>query len=215
MAMNQRKSEGRWYGESWALHELWGKSTGDEMEAYDSTGLMKVLHTVESMLDCLPETAMSAVSPTTPYTASSFPYSSSRAHLARQSFDLPFSMGGTGSGATAVANMAATMNGGVHIHSEIPAVAEEMSRGMSKSSADANAFKSVEELVASEKSYVQELEILVRCSTEMLNAQLVSTETNHQMFSNLSKILEFHVGQSLHKRIMLTDTVVAKVLDQT
>jgi cell division control protein 24 len=84
-----------------------------------------------------------------------------------------------------VATMAATMNGGVHIQ------AEDMSR---KGSVDANAFKSVEELVASEKSYVQELEILVRCSTEMLDAQLVSTESNHQIFSNLSKILDFHVS---------------------
>jgi cell division control protein 24 len=100
-------------------------------------------------------------------------------------------MGGSASGAAAVANMAATMNGGVHIEAES---AEEMQR--SKSSADANAFKSVEELVASEKSYVQELEILVRCSMEMVDAQIVSTETNHQMFSNLTKILDFHVSCS-------------------
>jgi cell division control protein 24 len=99
-------------------------------------------------------------------------------------------MGGRGSGAGAVANMAATMNGGVHIEAED--IAEDMQPN--KSSADANAFKSVEELVSSEKSYVQELEILVRCSMEMVNAQLVSTETNHQMFSNLGKILDFHVG---------------------
>lgn len=92
--------------------------------------------------------------------------------------------------------MAATMNGGVHINADLTTVAgsEDMARGVSKSSADANAFKSVEELVQSEKSYVQELEILVRYSTEMVAGQLVSTETNHQMFSNLSKILDFHVS---------------------
>lgn len=194
MAMKQRQSEGRWHGEIWALHELWGKSTGDDVEAYDSTGLMKVLHTVEAILDNLPDSAMTPISPTTPFTSSSQHFSA-RTHHSRQSYDLPFSMGGTGPGATAVANMAATMNGGVHIDSQLVSpIAEEMSRGMSKSSADANAFKSVEELVSSEKSYVQELEILVRCSVEMLAGHLVSNETNHKMFSNLSKILDFHVS---------------------
>ena len=193
MAMKQRQSEGRWHGEIWALHELWGKSSGDEADGYDSTGLMKVLHTVEAMLDHMPDSAMSPDSPRTPYTASSV------GHMSRQSYDLPFSMGGTASGATAIASMAATMNGGVHLDtvqdiSPVIANGEDMLRGLSKSAADANVFKSVEELVASEKSYVQELEILVRCSLEMLTAQLVSTETNHQMFSNLSKILDFHVS---------------------
>ncbi|WWD19582.1 hypothetical protein CI109_104043 [Kwoniella shandongensis] len=198
MAMKKRREEGRWHSDMWALHELWGKSTGDEIEAYDSTGLMKVLHTVEEMLDHLPESAMSPLSPNTPYTNSSSLQLSALRTQSRQSYDLPFSMGGTGPGAGAVANMAATMNGGVHIDNsrngaETPSpTGEDMQRGLSKSSADANAFKSVEELVASEKSYVQELEILVRCSQEMLAAQLVSTETNHQMFSNLGKILDFH-----------------------
>jgi cell division control protein 24 len=197
MAMKQRQSEGRWQGEIWALHELWGKSNGEDVEAYDSTGLMKVLHTVETILDHLPESVMSPISPQTPYTAasSSQHFSAagpSRQHSSRQSYDVPFSMGGTGPGAGAVANMAATMNGGVHIDA---VGGEDMSRApSSKSSADANAFKSVEELVSSEKSYVQELEILVRCSTEMLDAQLLSTESNHQIFSNLSKILDFHVS---------------------
>lgn len=191
MAMKQRQSEGRWNMDIWALHELWGRSTSDGAEEYDSTGLMKVLQTVEAILDCLPESAMSPLSPTTPYTASS------SYHAARQSYDIPFSLGGTGSGATAVASLAATMNGGVHINADLVVTpgSEEMARGVSKSSADANAFKSVEELVQSEKSYVQELEILVRCSTEMLAGHLVSTETNHQMFSNLSKILDFHVSR--------------------
>jgi cell division control protein 24 len=193
MAMKQRQSEGRWHMEMWALHELWGKSSGEEAEGYDSTGLMKVLQTVEAILDCLPESAMSPLSPTTPYTAST------SMHVARQSYDLPFSLGGNGSGLTAVANMAATMNGGVHVDMATSTMSpgtrstEDVARGLSRSSADDNAFKSVEELVASEKSYVQELEILVRCSTEMLENQLISTETNHQMFSNLSKILDFHV----------------------
>ncbi|WVF73048.1 hypothetical protein IAT40_007866 [Kwoniella sp. CBS 6097] len=202
MAMKKRNEEGRWHSEMWALHELWGKSTGEEAEAYDSTGLMKVLRTVEEMLDHLPESAMSPLSPTTPHTASSSIHMSAALRAQRQSYEVPFSMGGTGPGAGAVANMAATMNGGVTIDAQLPPngpggsssspTGEEMQRGMSKSSADANAFKSVEELVSSEKSYVQELEILVRCSQEMLDAQLVSTETNHQIFSNLAKILDFH-----------------------
>ena len=91
--------------------------------------------------------------------------------------------------------MAATMNGGVHIAAESP-TAEEMQRGLSKSSVDANAFKSVEELVQSEKSYVQDIEILVRCQTEMVAAQLISPDTAHLMFSNISKILDFHVSSS-------------------
>ena len=91
--------------------------------------------------------------------------------------------------------MAAMMNGGVHIEADtVSPLSEEIPRAPFKSSADANAFKSVEELVSSEKSYVQELEILVRCSTEMLEVQLVSNETNHKVFSNLSKILDFHVS---------------------
>ncbi|WVR07728.1 hypothetical protein IAU60_004771 [Kwoniella sp. DSM 27419] len=192
MALQKRSEEGRWQSEIWALHELWGKSTGEEAEAYDSTGLMKVLHTVEEMLDHLPDSAMSPLSPTTPHTASSsFAHNAMRNH--RQSYDLPFSLGGAGSGSGAVANMAATMNGGVRLDTAIPAPSgEDMNRGLSRSSADANAFKSVEELVSSEKSYVQELEILVRCSQEMLDAQLVSSETNRQIFSNLPKILDFH-----------------------
>ncbi|ORX40656.1 hypothetical protein BD324DRAFT_13354 [Kockovaella imperatae] len=172
MAMNKRQDG---FGEIWALHELWGKSSGDEIEAYDSTGLMKVLHTVEAMLDRLPQSAMSPLSPATPYTP----------HISR--YDLPFSMGGSGSGMSAIETMAATMNGGVHIGG-----GEAMSRGLSKSSADSNAFKSVEELVASEKSYVQELEILVRYSTECVARQIISTDANHAIFSNLSKILDFH-----------------------
>ncbi|WWD03525.1 hypothetical protein V865_001578 [Kwoniella europaea PYCC6329] len=208
MAMKKRHQEGRWHSEMWALHELWGKSNGDEIEAYDSTGLMKVLHTVEEILDHLPESAISPLSPTTPHTASSSIHMSAAAmRNQRQSYDLPFTMGGNGTGSGAIANMAATMNGGVQLESipQIPNGAangtgssspttmtggEDMQR--TKSTADANAFKSVEELVSSEKSYVQELEILVRCSQEMLDKQLVSTETNHQIFSNLAKILDFH-----------------------
>ncbi|WWC94759.1 hypothetical protein V866_001608 [Kwoniella sp. B9012] len=208
MAMKKRHQEGRWHSEIWALHELWGKSNGDEIEAYDSTGLMKVLHTVEEILDHLPESAISPLSPTTPHTASSSIHMSTAAmRNQRQSYDLPFTMGGNGTGSGAIANMAATMNGGVQLESipQIPNGAangngssspttmtggEDMQR--TKSTADANAFKSVEELVSSEKSYVQELEILVRCSQEMLDKQLVSTETNHQIFSNLAKILDFH-----------------------
>lgn len=200
MAMKQRREEGRWHGEIWALHELWGKSTGDEAEGYDSTGLMKVLQTIEAMLDNLPESAISPLSPQTPYTAGSHRQYGSMSVSAnghgnnRESYDIPFSMGGMGSGAQAVANLAATMNGGVRISDESP-TSEEMGRVYSsKSSTDANAFKSVEELVASEKSYVQELEILARCAQEMLDKQIISAETCHKMFANLSKILEFHVS---------------------
>lgn len=184
MAMKQRQEEGRWHGESWALHELWGKSSGEEMDAYDSTGLMKVLQTVETMIENLPSSAIVESSPTTPHTA----HSMHQGHSVQPSFDIPFSLGGNASGATAVANLAATMNGGVHIDAE--ATPEDMQR--SDSAADANAFKSVEELVGSEKSYVQELEILMRCSQEMVDAQLISTDRCHQIFSNLSKILDFH-----------------------
>jgi cell division control protein 24 len=189
MAMKQRTQEGRWHGEIWAIHELWGKSTGDEAEGYDSTGLMKVLQTIETMLDHLPESAMSPVSPPTPYTAHRHLGSmsaSSNGHGGRESHDIPFSMGGMGSGASAVTNLAAAMNGGVRI-SDQPTIIPE------GASTDINAYKSVEELVGSEKSYVQELEILVRCSNEMLQKQLISAETCHKMFANLSKILEFHV----------------------
>ena len=197
MAMKERQSEGRWRGEIWALHELWGKSSGDEAENYDSTGLMKVLHTVETMLDNLPDSAVSPLSPTTPFTALSSQQGSVRghsmSHMSRPSYDLPFTMGGSGSGTSTFATMTATMNGGVHVGAQYPG-GEDMVRGASKSSAEANAFKSVEELVASEKSYVQELEILVRCSQELVAKHLISTDTNHQMFSNLSKILDFHVS---------------------
>jgi cell division control protein 24 len=192
MAMKQRTQEGRWHGEIWAIHELWGKSTGDEAEGYDSTGLMKVLQTIETMLDHLPESAMSPVSPPTPYTAHRHLGSmsaSSNGHGGRESYDIPFSMGGMGSGASAVTNLAAAMNGGVRI-SDQPTIIPE------GASTDINAYKSVEELVGSEKSYVQELEILVRCSNEMLQKQLISAETCHKMFANLSKILEFHVRLS-------------------
>ena len=213
IAMKTRQSEGRWSMEIWAIHELWGKSSGDEAEAYDSTGLMKVLQTVEAMLDYLPESAMSPISPSTPYTATS---GLQHQHMSRQSYDIPFSLGGMGSGSGAMASMAATMNGGVHVHGDIDSPispgGENMSRAQSKTSVDANAFKSVEELVQSEKSYVQELEILVRCSQELLEHQLVSTETNHQMFSNLSKILDFHVSRK--QPALKSSLTPAKILDQ-
>lgn len=198
MAMKQRREENRWHDEIWALHELWGKSTGEEMEAYDSTGLMKVLHTVETILDNLPESAVSPLSPNTPYSGGShhaYGSMSMASRHNRESYDIPFSMGGTGSGANAVANLAATMNGGVHIQNELQPVGDMPRTGpAANSAADANAFKSVEELVSSEKSYVQELEILVRYSNELLEKQIVSAETCHVMFSNLGKILDFHVG---------------------
>lgn len=194
MAMKQRKEEGRWHGDIWAIHELWGRSTGDEADGYDSTGLMKVLYTVEAMIDHLPESAMSPISPPTPYTAASHRQygsmsASSNGHGHRTSYDIPFSMGGTGSGAGAVAHMAATMNGGVRI-SEEPTIIDD--RG--NSSVDANAFKSVEELVSSEKSYVQELEILVRYATELQSHHIISAESSHKIFANLAGILEFHVS---------------------
>lgn len=194
IAMKQRKEEGRWHGDIWAIHELWGKSTGDEADGYDSTGLMKVLHTIEAMIDNLPESAMSPVSPPTPYTTTSHRQygsmsASSNGHGHRTSYDIPFSMGGTGPGSTAVANMAATMNGGVRI-SEEPTIIDD--RG--NSSVDANAFKSVEELVSSEKSYVHELEILVRYAAELQTHHIISAENSHKIFANLSGILEFHVS---------------------
>lgn len=200
MAMKQRREEGRWHSEMWALHELWGKTAnadGQDTEGFDSTGLLKVLQTVEEMVDALPSSAISPASPTTPYTAASGNAltGGSVRRSTRQSSDLPFTMGGSGNGVNTVAAMAATMNGGVHIAAESP-TAEEMQRGLSKSSVDANAFKSVEELVQSEKSYVQDIEILVRCQTEMVAAQLISPDTAHLMFSNISKILDFHVSSS-------------------
>jgi cell division control protein 24 len=207
MAMKQRQSEGRWDRDMWALHELWGRSSEDAVEEYDSTGLMKVLQTVEAILDCLPESAMSPLSPSTPFSASS-----SR-HMSRQSYEVPFSLGGVGSGMTAISSMAATMNGGVHINAESPIGGEDMNRAVSKGSADANAFKSVEELVASEKSYVQELEILVRYSAELLESQLVSAESSHKIFSNLSKILDFHVGSNYVAEKIKADAS-AEILDQ-
>ena len=189
MAIKQRREEGRWSGEIWALHELWGKSGIDDVEAYDSTGLMKVLHTVELMLDNLPESAMSPMSPTTPWTGSGHHHSMSFDFNSRNSYDFSGAMG-----------IGGAMMGG-SIHDEIQAqqaVAVDMVRSATTTStgsaADANAFKSVEELVASEKSYVQELEILVRCSNEFVAAQLISTDTCHKIFSNLTKILEFHVS---------------------
>jgi cell division control protein 24 len=191
--MTKQREEGRWKDELWALHELWGNDTTGRD---DTTGIMKVLQTVETILDCLPESAMSSTSsPQTPYTASSahqFNTSNTPRASARQSYDLPFSMGGHASGATAVAQMAATMNGGVHINARFDE--GEMSKGPSESSADINAFKSVEELVMSEKTYVQELEVLQRCSKELLATGLISGNTQAAMFANLPSILDFHVS---------------------
>ncbi|EIW72229.1 hypothetical protein TREMEDRAFT_20727, partial [Tremella mesenterica DSM 1558] len=199
MALKQRREEGRWHREMWALHELYGKTAnadGQDTEGFDSTGLMKVLETVEDMVDNLPASAIIPGSPQTPYTASSglgnMSGSMRLSASARQSSDFPFPMGGTGTGSNTISNMAATMNGGVHIAADSSPTAENMQRGMSRSSADANAFKSVEELVQSEKSYVQDIEILVRCQMEMVQAQLISPDTAHLMFSNISKILDFH-----------------------
>ena len=218
MAMKQRREEGRWHGEIWALHELWGKSTGDEAEGYDSTGLMKVLHTIESMLDNLPESAISPLSPQTPFTANSHRQYGSMSVSANghrsESYDIPFSMGGLGSGGAAVANLAATMNGGVRISDDSPPL-----EGMPKPTTDDNAYKSVEELVSSEKSYVQELEILVRYSQELLEKQIISAESCHKMFANLSKILEFHVSSPSTRtspgvRACTEADPVAKIPDQ-
>ncbi|KAK4685467.1 cell division control protein 24, partial [Tremellales sp. Uapishka_1] len=194
MAMAKRREEGRWPGELWAVHELMGNDTTGRD---DTTGIMKVLHTVETILDHLPESALTPASPSTPYTSSSsqnFAAGSGTTPraLSRQSYDIPFSMGGTGPGMTAVSTMAATMNGGVHIRAQEEGPGLDMQRKDSETSADTNAFKSVEELVASEKTYVQELEVLQRCSKELLQAQLVTPDAVHKMFSNLANILDFH-----------------------
>jgi cell division control protein 24 len=49
----------------------------------------------------------------------------------------------------------------------------------------------IEEIVATERKYVRQLEVLQRYSLETVKAQLLSMETVHNMFCNLPKILDF------------------------
>ncbi|TXT05950.1 hypothetical protein VHUM_03711 [Vanrija humicola] len=198
IAMKQRREEGRWHGESWAIHELLGKSTGDEsdLESYDSTGLTKVFQTVEAMLDNLPESAIfpSSPTPTTPFGTSSSqtfsalaPLSTNTRSNSRQSYELAYSAAGTPTGSTvngSAVNILAESEAGPG-----PSTVEQ--QRASGTGAIGNAFKTVEELVNSERSYVQELEILERCSVEILKAELVSAETVYSIFSNLRQILDF------------------------
>jgi cell division control protein 24 len=199
MTMTQRKDEGRWPHEVCAYQEVWGKSSGDEteVEGYDSGSLMKVFQTVEHILDNLPETAMSPSSPTPTNTmggsiAQSFaaisPMTAS-ASTARQSYEHPLS---SRSSTTLVNPLSASVNGSSTDieHSVGPASVEQLKSASDTALIDA-AFKTVEELVNSERSYVQELEILERCSVEILKAELVSAETVFSIFSNLRQILDF------------------------
>lgn len=186
-AMKLRREEGRWHGESWAIHELYGKSTGDdaEAEAYDSSGLMKVFQTVEAILDNLPESAMSPTSPTPTTPFGNGPSFASMAPLSsvRQSYEMPYG--------SSSSTLVSSMNGGSHDSEAGPGPSTLEHQQIAKDAAFDNAFKTVEELVNSERSYVQEIEILERCSVEILNAELISAETVYSIFSNLRQILDF------------------------
>lgn len=202
--MKQRRDEGRWHGESWAIHELWGRTKGDENECenYDSSSLMKVFQTVEAILDNLPDSAMSPISPTptTPFgTGSSSqslagaigPMTSLSGHQTRLSYT-DGSYYSANSSTALLGNMAA--NGIVSLddgQSGPSSSVEQLQAPPDCSAASDNAFKTIEELVNSERSYVQELEILERFSVEILNAELVSPETVYSIFSNLRQILDF------------------------
>lgn len=200
MAMKQRREEGRWHNDaSWALHELWGKSTGDdnEVESYDSTGLMKVFQTVEYMLDCLPNSALSPLSPTptNSFAASTHPFAAmtplaASTNTARQSYEVPYS---ASSSTTLVNPMLAQSNGVANMDDSAgpgPSTVEQL-KSSSDPALQGNAFKTVEELVRSERSYVQEMEILERCSAEIVAAELINPETVFSIFSNLRSILDF------------------------
>lgn len=197
--MMQRKEEGRWYGEDWAIHELLGRTIGDESECenYDSTGLMKVFQTVEAMLDHIPDSAMSPVSPTptTPFGSSQSisaviaPMTNMNGHQARLSYP---------DGSYVSMNSSITLVNGNHIgpggmddsQSKTASVEHLHTPATDASGAD-KAFKTVQELVNSERSYVQQIEILERYSAEILDADLVSPETVYSIFSNLRQILDF------------------------
>jgi cell division control protein 24 len=196
--MKLRKDEGRWYGESWAIHELWGRTKGDESECenYDTTGLMKVFQTVEAMLDHLPDSAMSPVSPTptTPFgssqsiSAAIAPMTSMSGHQTRLSY--PDGSYASLNSSTTLVNVSHMGAGGMDDPQSKSASVEHLHTPATDSSTD-KAFKTVQELVNSERSYVQEIEILERFSVEILNADLVSPETVYSIFSNLRQILDF------------------------
>lgn len=191
MAMWKLKKDGRWHesDELWAVHELWGEDTG---------GLMKVLYTVDLMLDSMPESALlSPASPTTPHPQSAHSHHQSISNHTtgphdQSSYDIPFSMGGTGPGAGGISTMAANMHADLHTAERDGEASRRASMAGSSS-----AYRSVEELVASERTYVQELEVLQRYSRELLQYQLVTPDTVHLMFSNLGKVLDFHVRSPL------------------
>lgn len=198
--MKQRKDEGRWHGESWAIHELWGRTKGDETECenYDSTSLMKVFQTVEAMLDNLPDSAMSPVSPTptTPFGSGSglslagaiAPMTGMNGHQTRLSYP-DGSYYSSGSNTALITNIAP--NGLDESQSGASSSLEQLQTPVDCGPSSDNVFKTIEELVNSERSYVQELEILERCSVEILNAELVSPVTVYSIFSNLRQILDF------------------------
>lgn len=191
MAMTQRSEEGRWHGELWSLTELFGNTAGDDdaaFESYDSASLMKVFLTVEGILDNLPESALTPTTPTTPFglgggsLAGGIAPMTSVHSSTRQSLD----GANTGSSTPLLGNMAP--NGVVNLD-DVPGPASVVPS--EASAVSNNAFKSVEELVLSERSYVQELEILERCSDEIRKAELISADTVYSMFSNLRQILDF------------------------
>lgn len=198
MTMTGHRNEGRWPGEVCAFMEVWGRSKGDqtEVEGYDSTALMKVFHTVEDMLDNLPESALSPVSatPTNGFPSQSFagvsPMTAS-ASAARQSYDQKVRTSTGGSSITMVNPLNASVNSIADtIDGSGPAKVEELKSASDPSLVD-GAFKTVEELVNSERSYVQEIEILERYSREIQKAELISAETVYAIFSNLRQILDF------------------------
>lgn len=180
--MKQRYEEGRWHGEPWAVNELYGREGDDtEHESFDTSSLMKVFVTVEAMLDNLPDSCMSPLSPTptTPFGSSSHSLAAmgpmtSINPSARASYE-----GGYANGAPFVNGLP---NGVINLDDSFT---------MEQKAEPGNAIKTIEELVNSERQYVQELEILERNSSEILQAQLVSAETCYSIFSNLRQILDF------------------------
>lgn len=191
MAMTQRKEEGRWHGELWSLTELFGNTAGDDdaaFESYDSASLMKVFLTVEGILDNLPESSLTPTTPTTPFGLGGASLAGGIAPMTSVHSSTRQSLDGAGAGSTTplLGNM--TPNGVVNLD-DVPGPASVVPS--EASAVSNNAFKSVEELVLSERSYVQELEILERCSDEIRKAELISADTVYSMFSNLRQILDF------------------------
>lgn len=187
MKMKELQRAGKWPESDplWALHELFSDDTGC---------LVKVLRTVAMLLDGLPDTAwIHTESPTTPFerpgSAASAHFPTHQSSLSAGSFslgrDFPIPLNPSRQPLSINTNLAPPHRGPPTAGTVPP---PDLDFGPV---AIGGAAMHVWEILKTEKKYVQDLEVLHAYSQEVLQQSILTADTVHIMFSNLTKLVDF------------------------